>query len=814
MTNQSLTFVKGVGPKYQELLTAASIATLEDLAVAEPEHLHSIIQSPKWRRPDYADWIRQAQTMVDGSKDGLGSEATAEHASIDLVADVITEEQDDMADKSSATESGGGQEDDRESGIDIERAKYYLNRELTWLEFNRRVLEEAFDETHPLLERAKFLSIFSNNLDEFFMIRVSGLRRQLEVGRVEAPPDGMTPSEQLIAIRRILEPMLEQQLACWQDDVLPKLRDEGINVLNYDELRGKQRKLLRKYFRREIFPVLTPLAFDPGHPFPHISNLSFNLAVVIRDPVDGERFARVKVPGSFPRLLRIPSEERAEIFEGLRLADVQADNFVWFEDVVSNNLDRLFPGLDVVAAYPFRVTRDADIEIEEDEAADLLAAIEEGVGLRYFGKVVRLEVDSNMPENVRQLLVENMGLYPYQVYTMNGRIGKADLMGLMRVDRPDLKDKPFTPSIPAPLATGENIFSVIRRRDILLYHPYDSFSPVLDFLHAAARDPNVLAIKQTLYRVGKNAPVVKELMKARENGKQVAVLVELKARFDEENNIVWAKALEQVGVHVVYGLVGLKTHCKLLMVVRREEDGIVRYIHMSTGNYNAVTAKFYSDMGLFTTDSDLGADISDLFNSLTGYSHKEEYRKLLVAPGTMRKHLLERIHRVTELHKQYGGGYLAFKMNQLVDKKCIKALYRASQAGVKVDLQVRGICCLRPGLPGISDNITVTSVVGRFLEHPRIYYFRSGDHEEMLLGSADLMPRNLIRRVEQLFPVEDPEIKEAVKKILSMHLRDNVKSRRMLSDGSYERVQPVEGEALLNSQDWMIEHRGFWNVED
>ena len=812
MTNQKLVLISGIGPKYQQLLSEASITTLADLAEAKPERLHSIIQAPKWREPDYADWIRQARAMIDGHDEPVGSADRFDNT--EPAADVNEPEDKDMAVESELTTAEVEQNDEPGDEIDLDSPQYYLNRELTWLEFNRRVLEEALDETHPLLERAKFLSIFSSNLDEFFMIRVSGLRQQLELGRVEAPPDGMSPSEQLLAIRQVLEPMLEQQLACWQDDVLPKLRAAGVNVLDYNELKGKQRKLLRKYFRKEVFPVLTPLAFDPGHPFPHISNLSFNLAVVIRDPVEGERFARLKVPGSFPRLLRIPSEERAEIFEGLRLADVRADNFVWFEDLVSNNLDKLFPGLEVVAAYPFRVTRDADIEIEEDEAADLLAAIEEGVGLRYFGKVVRLEVDSNMPDNVRQLLIENMGLYPYQVYTVNGRIGKADLMGLMRVERPDLKDKPFAPSVPAPFTTGESIFSVIRRRDILLYHPYDSFGPVLDFLHAAARDPNVLAIKQTLYRVGKNAPVVKELMKARENGKQVAVLVELKARFDEENNIVWAKALEQVGVHVVYGLVGLKTHCKLLMVVRREEDGIVRYVHMSTGNYNAATARIYSDMGMFTTDSDLGADVSDLFNSLTGYSHKQEYRKLLVAPGTMRKHLLERIYREIERHQQSGGGYLAFKMNQLVDKKCIKALYRASQAGVKVDLQVRGICCLRPGLPGVSDNITVTSLVGRFLEHPRIYYFRNGGDEEVLLGSADLMPRNLVRRVEQLFPVEDPDLKAAVKQILTVHLQDNVKARRMLPDGSYERVQPAAGEAQLNSQDWMIEHRSFWNAED
>ncbi|RME85630.1 MAG: polyphosphate kinase 1, partial [Caldilineae bacterium] len=528
---------------------------------------------------------------------------------------------------------------------DLDQPGLYLNRELSWLEFNRRVLEEALDPGHPLLERVKFLSIFNSNLDEFFMIRVSGLRQQLELGTVEAPPDGMTPAEQLVAIRRTLEPMLETHWKCWREDLLPRLEAEDIHILRYSDLKRKQRKLLRRYFKREIFPTLTPLAFDPGHPFPHISNLSLNLAVVIRDPAFGERFARLKIPGFFPRLLRIPGEERADIFEGLPLSEVKANNFVWIEDVIANNLDRLFPGLEVVAAYPFRVTRDADIEIEEDEAADLLAAIEEGVGLRYFGKVVRLEVDCHMPAHVRDILVENLGLQPYQVYTVDGRVGMADVMELMSVERPDLKDPPFVPSVPPPLTTGENIFSVIRRRDILLYHPYDSFNPVLDFLHAAARDPNVLAIKQTLYRVGKNAPVVKALMKAREYGKQVAVLVELKARFDEENNIVWARALERAGVHVVYGLVGLKTHCKLLMVVRREPDGIVRYVHMSTGNYNTVTARIYTDMGLFTCDPDIGADVADLFNSLTGYSRQIDYRKLLVAPGNMREGILARIER-------------------------------------------------------------------------------------------------------------------------------------------------------------------------
>lgn len=698
--------------------------------------------------------------------------------------------------------------------IDLNDPSLYINRELSLLRFFGRVLEEELDERHPLLERVKFHAIFASILDEFFMIRVSGLRRQFEAGALKAPPDGMTPAEQLTAIRQELMPMLATHVACWHSDLQPKLREADINVLSYGELKRKQRKLLRHYFEREIFPALTPLAFDPGHPFPHISNLSINLAVVINDPLHGEQFARLKVPGVFPRLLRIPSEEKAESYESLGLVDEVPANFVWMEEVVAANLDLLFPGLQVVAAYPFRVTRDADPEIEEDEAADLLTAIEAGIRMRQFGSAVRLEVDTAMPERIRDILVSNLGLAPYQVYMKDAPIGMADLMELTEINRPNLKDPPFLPAIPPPLMTGEGIFSVIKRQDILLYHPYDSFAPVVDFLREAAHDPDVLAIKQTLYRVGPDSPVVAALMEAREHGKQVAVLVELKARFDEENNIVWARALEQAGVHVVYGLVGLKTHCKLLLVVRREGDGITRYVHMSTGNYNHVTTRLYTDIGLFTSDPDIGADVSDLFNALTGYSLKQEYRKLLVAPELMRQQILDRIEREIECHRNNGDGYLAFKMNHLVDKECITALYRASQAGVKVDMQVRGTCCLRPGVPGVSENITVTSVVGRFLEHPRIYYFRNGGDEEILLGSADLMPRNLDRRVEQLFPVEDPHLRDSLyNHILCVHLRDNMQARRLLPDSTYERVQPQEGEPELNSQLWMIEHRGLWNED-
>ena len=488
------------------------------------------------------------------------------------------------------------------------------------------------------------------------MIRVSGLRRQHAGGALMAPPDGMSPAQQLTAIYDRLEPQLAKAADCWAEDLQPRLTEAGINVLPYEDLKSKQRKLLRKMFKRELFPVLTPLASDPGHPFPHISNLSVNLAVIVNDPKQGERFARVKVPHMFPRLIRVPSEEKADPQARLGLDDSRFSNFVWLEEVVAANLDTLFPGLKVEAAYPFRVTRDADFEIEEDEAADLLGAMEEVVGQRFFGSAVRLELDSRTPQRYREMLIENLGLAPYQVYSVDGPIGQSDLMGLMSVDRPDLKDAPFKPVLPRVLAGEESLFSILKRRNILLYHPYDSFAPVVDFVRQAARDPDVLAIKQTLYRVGPNSPIVQALQEARENGKQVSVLVELKARFDEENNIVWARALEHAGVHVVYGLLGLKTHAKVCLVVRREPDGLMRYLHLGTGNYNPVTARIYSDIGYLTADPDLAADASHLFNALTGYSGKNSYGRLLVAPGEMRGQMLARIRREVARHQEERQG--------------------------------------------------------------------------------------------------------------------------------------------------------------
>jgi polyphosphate kinase len=694
----------------------------------------------------------------------------------------------------------------------LSHPSYYINRELSWLEFDRRVLAEAQDGSLPLLERTRFLSIFASNLDEFFMVRVSGLRRQLETGVVSRPPDGMSPAEQLTAIRERLMPMREALIEGWRADLQPKLREAGIQVLEWSELKGKQRKALRKRFEREIFPTLTPLAFDPSHPFPHISNLSINLAVVVRDPVHGERFARLKVPGTFPRLLRLLGDDDAGHL-GLE-ADAEA-TFVWIEEVVAANLDLLFPGLEVVSAHPFRVTRDADVEIEEDEADDLLTAMVEVVGQRHFGSAVRLEIDERMPQRIRDILVRNLGLQPYQVFMTKSPIGRADLIQLYNLDRPDLKHSPATPVVQLPLLGEEGPFTAIGRRDFALYHPYDSFAPVVGFLESAARDPDVLAIKQTLYRVGLNSPITQALMEARENGKQVSALVELKARFDEEKNIEWARALDSSGVHVVYGVLGLKTHAKVCLVVRRERDGIRRYVHLATGNYNPATARAYGDLGFFSADPELAEDVSDFFNALTGYSRKERYRKLLVAPGRMREELLERIERETERHVRHGDGYLAFKMNALVDKACIRALYRASQAGVKIDLQVRGICCLRPGVPRVSETITVTSIVGRFLEHSRMYYFRNGGDEELFLGSADLMPRNLDGRVEVLFPIESPPLRAALRDgVLFTQLRDSAKASRLLPDGSYEKVQAKEGEKPFNSQEFLLRQGGSWRLED
>lgn len=687
----------------------------------------------------------------------------------------------------------------------VTKASPYFNRELSWLEFNLRVLEEAMDERHPLLERVKFLSIFSTNLDEFFMIRVAGIKQQVAAGVLTPSPDGMTPAEQLTAIRRVVNVHKELQRHCWLDDVQPRLHDQGIFLLDYQDLTERQCAFCKDYFEREIFPVLTPLAFDPSHPFPHISNLSLNLAVVINDPEEGELFARVKVPAVLPRLIPIGSEG----CDGPpHIPPERRHCFVWLDEVIAENVDALFPGMEVVEAYAFRITRNADMEIQEEEAADLLRTIEQGVRQRRFGAVVRLSVQHDMPQRIRDLLLANLKLTPDDLYEVRGPLGLADLMALTRLDRPDLKDRPFYPAAPSVLRSvrsSADIFAAIRHQDILLHHPYDSFQPLVELIGAAAEDPEVLAIKQTLYRVGSNSPIVKALMNAREQDKQVTVLVELKARFDEENNITWARALERAGVHVVYGLVGLKTHAKLALVVRREQDGLRRYVHLGTGNYNATTARIYTDLGLLTCRPDIGADVSDLFNFLTGYSRQRRYRKLLVAPVELRERLAWLIEREISHAASGRQGHLIFKINALVDPEITDLLYRASRAGVRVELIVRGICCLRPGLPGMSENIGVRSIVGRFLEHSRIYYFGNAGAAEVYLGSADLMQRNLDRRVETLFPLEDPTLVEHVRdELLAVYLRDNTRAHILMPDGTYVRAHPEDGVAPIDSQEVFI----------
>jgi polyphosphate kinase len=690
----------------------------------------------------------------------------------------------------------------------------FINRELSWLLFNRRVLAEALDERLPLLERVRFLSIFGGNLDEFFMIRVSGLRTQMATAATERSPDGRTPAEQLAAIRRDLLPVLDRCTKCWCDDLLVKLAEAGIRILRYEDLKKKQRKLLRRHFKDRIFPILTPLAFDPGHPFPHISNLSINLAVVVRDAYQKEKFARLRAPVALPRLVRMPDEEKADNYDELGVETTMAPNFVWLEEVISANLDLLFPKMEVVASYPFRVTRDADAEIEEDEAGDLLTVVSQLVERRQFGRAVRLEIDSKMPDRIRDILTVNLELSPYQVYTTNGPLGLSDLSQLTSLDRPSLKYPPFTPVLRSFAASKEGIFSAIQRRDIVLHHPYDSFDTVLDFLAVAAKDPDVIAIKQTLYRVGPDSPVVRHLEEARENDKQVAVLVELKARFDEENNIVWAQELEESGVHVVYGVVGLKTHAKMTLVVRREGPGIRLYVHVGTGNYNAVTGRLYTDVGLLTCAPDVARDVVDLFNGLTGYSAKTDYKELVVAPESMRAFMQARIDREIEHQRAGRGGHIAWKCNALSDERIIDALYRASGEGVRIELEIRGICCLRPQVPGLSESITVTSVVGRLLEHERIYYFSNGGEEELLLGSADMMPRNLDRRVELLVPVKDPDRRAAIRDgILRVSLDDTAKCWILRADGSYSRREPPPGQEPFNSQEFMMAKGGSWRQD-
>src|SRR6478752_949858 len=655
-----------------------------------------------------------------------------------------------------------------------------LNRELSWIEFNARVLHEARDARNPLLERVKFLAIFASNLDEFFQVRVSGLRRQAQASSTHHAPDGMTAVEQLAQIRVRVRELVADHAAIWMT-IREELATEGVEILDYDDV-PEHHETLRRRFHDEIFPVLTPLAVDPGHPFPYISTLSLSIAVGLVDPEAGEkRFARVKIPPLLPRLF-----------------PVGRDKFVLLDQVIEANLDELFRGMEIVETHLFRVTRDADIAIEEDEADDLLLAIEEEVRRRRFGEAVRLEVERSMPELTRDILVKGINVHEEDAFEVAGMLDLTALWQLVDIDRPDLKAPTYTPVVPQRLLPPDedepvDVFAQMRQADIFLSHPYESFTASVErFISQAADDPDVLTIKQTLYRTSGDSPIVQALIRAAEQGKQVVVLVEIKARFDEENNIVWARRLEQAGAHVVYGLVGLKTHSKVALVVRREGLGLRRYLHIGTGNYNSKTARLYTDLGILSCREDLGADVTDLFNVLTGLSRQRVFRRLLVAPMTLRGRIAELIERETALARAGSPARIVIKVNSLVDTPMIEALYEASKAGVDIDCIVRGACCLLPGLPGVSENIRVRSIVGEFLEHSRIFMFGNGGRAEWYIGSADLMERNLDRRVEVVTPIEDQEAQSRLARIIEVMLADDRRSWQLKPDGTWVRTEVLQ----------------------
>lgn len=673
----------------------------------------------------------------------------------------------------------------------------FINRELSWLEFNRRVLEEALDERHPLLERLKFLAIFSSNLDEFFMVRVSGLQEAVEAEILDESADGLSPAEQLTEISARLRPMLNRQMRCLNEQILPGLAREGIVIRPLNDLTKRERKMADEYFMENVFPILTPQSVDPGHPFPYVSNLSMNLGLMVAPlqkkkekdaplSLKDARFARIKLPPIVPRLVPV---------------DDKRTRFTFLGSLVAANIHTLFPNMRTGKCHLFRVTRDADFEIKEDEASDLLRTMQKHVRRMRFGDAARLEVSTSMPREMILLLMRSLELTADDVYHVDGPFNIPDLMQLYELDRPELKDRPLQTRTPASLRETPNVFEAIKRQDILLHHPYTSYSTVTNFIAAAAADPDVVAIKICLYRTGRNSPIVRSLIDAVESGKQVAALVELKARFDEESNIEWARRLEQAGVHVVYGMVGLKTHCKLALVIRREGKILQRYVHVATGNYNPTTSRIYTDIGLFTCDEEIADDATNVFNSLTGYSQFVDYGSLLVAPLNLRKRIVKLIRRETAQAKAGRPARIIAKLNSLTDISTIRALYSASQAGVSIDLIVRGVCMLRPGVPHVSENIRVRSIVGRFLEHSRIFYFSNNGKEEVFIGSADLMFRNLSRRVEVLTPIKDAQVRTVLKDVvLGAYLKDNVNARILRADGTYVRVKPGEGEKRFDCQ--------------
>ena len=699
--------------------------------------------------------------------------------------------------------------------INLDHPQYYLNRELSWLGFNQRVLHEALDARTPLLERLKFLAIYSSNLDEFFMVRISGVIEQVDAAVHPVTPDGLSPVQQLTAVRSLLLQDVEGQHQAFEQQLRPALRQHGVYLLNYGELAAEQRAFLKEYFEKRIFPVLTPLSVDPSHPFPRMSNLSLNLAVRVVNPENNnEKFARVKVPSSLPRFIAMPEA----------LCSYGENPCGWvgvpLEQVIAEHLEDLFPGMVIAGHHVFRITRDADFPILEDEADDLLIAIEQEISKRRLeGFVCRLELERSMPIDLQQSIMRELKVDEDRVYAIEGLINLKDLFFFGSLPLPALKDPPWTALTPLRLKPvidvddegyseqAPDIFAAIRQGDIMVHHPYESFkASVQEFITQAATDPQVLAIKMTLYRTSGDSPIVKALITAAENRKQVVALVELKARFDEANNIIWAKKLEDAGVHVVYGIVGLKTHTKTTLVVREEGDGIRRYVHIGTGNYNPKTSALYTDLGLFSCREDLAADLTDLFNFLTGYSRQKAYRKILVAPLTLRDRMEALICREIDHAKQARPGKIVAKMNSLVDPKIIKLLYQASQAGVSIDLIVRGICCLRPGIAGVSDNIRVISVIGRFLEHSRIFCFHNNGPPEYDIGSADWMTRTLDRRVEAVTPVEEPALAAELQGILAILLVDNRQAWDMAPDGSFSQRQPGPEEAEQGTHVMLMRH--------
>jgi polyphosphate kinase len=707
--------------------------------------------------------------------------------------------------------------DSNSSDIDLAAPQYYLSRELTWLEFNARVLHEAMDERTPLLERLKFMGIFSSNLDEFFMVRIAAIGQQIEAKVSQLTSDGRTPQEQLAVASDRVQILVTQQHHHFEKVLRPAMAKQGIYLLDYFDLDREQRNYLQTYFEEQIFPVLTPLAVDPGHPFPYISNLSLNLAVVIKHPETGEElFARVKVPKVLPRFIVLPPELQVIARENFLQGDINPPQ-VWagipLEQLIAHNLESLFPGMNIQDCFTFRVTRNADINVAEDEAEDLLLAIEHSLRKRRKGgSPVRIEVDPTMPSQIRQMLQEELEVTEQDIYEINGMLGLGDLMSFLSLPLPELKDPPWTPIVPAYLKRlkstddSNNFFNLIAQRDLLVHHPYQSFTDTVErFITCAANDSKVLAIKMTLYRTTGDSVILKSLIKAAENGKQVSVLIELKARFDEQNNINLARKLEQAGVHVVYGLVGLKTHTKVVLVIRREDEKIRRYVHIGTGNYNAKTSRLYTDVGIFSACPELGADLTDLFNYLTGYSQQRAYRKLIVSPVNVRESFDRLIQQEIDIARSGGTGRIVAKMNALLDPATIANLYRASQAGVSIDLIIRGMCCLRPGVPGVSENIRVISIIGRFLEHSRIYYFNNGGNEKIYIGSADWMTRNLDRRVEVIAPIEDRDISKDLQEILGIMLADTRQTWDMQPDGTYIQRRPHTSAEEQSTQQILME---------